>query len=127
MIKKLILGFFVLLVCACVYLHGTGYRFSVEAYVTNITEGFETPPELVDMLTVVWTEPLPDSEGGGSTDSADQERTSFFEKVTGFLSDIVVFVRRCLTSLILIADYLSTCLKNAKLFYPWNAIVPIGG
>lgn len=128
--KKALCFFMAVVFVCCVISHGKDERFSVEAMITNLTN-FEDMPS-IEGLVDIWTQDFyidtyasAGGESGGSG-TLDTERTTFFEKVVGFFTDILAFLRKLWDSALYLCDMLISVLDNMQYLLPWNNTVPRG-
>lgn len=115
-----------LFVC-CVVCYGTDERFSLEAFLINITK-FDDMPS-IEKVTDIWTLPYYDDSdlgfGGGSASTkiyfedyeGDNVVLEFFDGVRGFF-------RRLTYSIRLLVRIVISVFKNLKYLLPWNSTVP---
>ena len=111
----------------CVVFYGENERFSLEAFLNNITK-FEDMPS-IEKVTEIWTLPYYDDSDLGF--GSDPEMTKiYFEDYDGdnpvleFFDGVRGFFRRLTYSIKLVVRIMMSVFKNLKYLLPWNSTVP---
>ena len=143
-VKKALCFFLAIVFVCCVITHGKNERFSLEAFLNNITN-FEDMPSMEDIMDVwtleyyveiehVYHYPM-DDEGNavqGPPILEIVEHKIYYEDYEGgneillFFERIGAFFNRLFRTIKLIVEMLVTVFKNMKYLLPWNSTVPKG-
>ena len=140
-LKKALIFILAITFISTVFCYGTGKRFSLELYYTNIAEKFSEIPSiqgLVDIwkkentLSIALMSAGEEYDIATYSDSGDEERTGFFDKVKAALSsigDMIAaigdFIVKVWDSIIYVMNILISVFSVLPCLLPWNAVVAV--